>query len=190
MSSAPCLQNLPEPYFSRSLSHLGAIQNSSNRHRLFEALDLGLDFLRELSARGLLSLEDTVEAGRLWGDTADKRLRALPERGSSASIHLLSKNTTSEPVMDTATQSALEYLLALAERKTTQSSKVANFLLAWWSATENGGFDFADLYGLDQKTASSCSLVFTWIAQNGATPEAIGYASRFQTLAMKWHAVR
>jgi hypothetical protein len=89
MSSAPCLQNLPEPYFSRSLSQLGAIQNSPNRHRLFEALDLGLDFLRELSARGHLSLEDTVEADRLWGDTADKRLRALPELGSPASIHLL-----------------------------------------------------------------------------------------------------
>jgi hypothetical protein len=53
--------------------------------------------------------------------------------------------------MDTATQSALDYLLALAERETRQSSKVANFLLALWNATENGGFDFTDLYGLNQR---------------------------------------
>ena len=84
MSGAPCLRDLPEPYFSQSLSHLTEIQNAPNRHRLFEALDVGLNFLRELSARGLISPEDTVDAGRLWGDSADKRLRALPELGSAA----------------------------------------------------------------------------------------------------------
>lgn len=87
MSGAPCFRDLPEPYFTQSLSHLNEIQNAPNRHRLFEALDLGLNFLRELSARGLISPEDSVDAGRLWGDSADKRLRALPELGSAAPIH-------------------------------------------------------------------------------------------------------
>lgn len=62
MSGAPCFRDLPEPYFSQSLSHLNEIQNAPNRHRLFEALDLGLNFLRELSARGLISPEDSVDA--------------------------------------------------------------------------------------------------------------------------------
>jgi hypothetical protein len=35
----------------------------------------------------------------------------------------------------------LEELLAVAQRDTGQSRKVANFLLAWWYAAENGGFD-------------------------------------------------
>ncbi|VEF10852.1 Uncharacterised protein [Pseudomonas fluorescens] len=190
MSGAPFLRDLPEPYFSQSFSYLNAIQNAPSRHRLFEALDLGLNFLRELSARGLISPEDTVEAGRLWGDSADKRLYALPELGSPAPIHPFAKNATLEPVLDMATQSALEHLLALAERDTMQSRKVANFLLAWWNATENGGFDFADLHGLNAHTVSSCSAVFSWIGQNAATPEAIGYAPRFRALALKWHAVR
>lgn len=190
MSGAPCFRDLPEPYFSQSLSHLNEIQNAPNRHRLFEALDLGLNFLRELSARGLISPEDSVDAGRLWGDSADKRLPALPELGSAAPIHPFAKSADSNPAMDMATRSALEHLLALAERDTTQSSKVANFLLAWWNAPENGGFDFADLYGLNQQTASCCGVVFSWIAQNGATPEAIGYAPRFRALALKWHGIK
>ena len=186
MSGTPCLQDLPEPYFTQALSHLSAIQNASNRHRLFEALDIGLNYLREMSARKVISTEDTVALGRIWGDVADKRLRALPELGAHAPLLPFAKNVQAGPLPDTAVQCALEELFALAERDTSQSRKVANFLLAWWNAAENGGFDLADLHGLNRHSASACAILFSWIAHSGATPNTLGYSPRFKALTLKW----
>lgn len=186
MSGTQCFQDLPEPFFSQALSHLRDIQNARTRHRLFEALDIGLNFLRELSARQVISPEQTADLGRLWGDEAEKRLHALPEPGAPAPTQSFAKNTSAEQVINSSIQTALEQLLALAERDTVQSRKVANFLLAWWNASENGGFDLADLYGLNGQSASACAAVFTWVAQCGATPESLGYNARFKALALKW----
>lgn len=189
MSCTSCLNDLPEPFFSQSLSYLNAIQNAPTRHRLFEALDIGLNYLRELSARQVLSSEETVALGRFLGDAADRRLRALPDFGNPATNHLYAKNESPEPAIDFATQAALEQLLALAERDTGQSRKVANFLLAWWNAEENGGFDLADLYGLNQESATACAVIFSWIARHGGTPDRLddSKGERFRELALKWH---
>jgi hypothetical protein len=186
--SSPCLNDLPEPYFTKSLAHLNAIQNAPSRHALFEALDIGLNYLRELSARHVLTLEETVELGRLWGDAADKRLRALPEQGAPASIHFFTKNPPLETTLDPVTQNALLHLLSLAERDTGQSRKAANFLLAWWNAVENGGFDLTDLYGLNQESASACAVLFGWLAKHDDTPKKLGYGTRFEALALKWRS--
>lgn len=188
MSGTAYLQDLPEPYFTQALSHLSAIQNASNRHRLFEALDIGLNYLRELSAREMISPEDAVSLGRFWGDVADKRLRAIPELGGPAPVLPSGKNAQPGPMADDAVQSALEELLELAERDTSQSRRVANFLLAWWNAAENGGFDLADLYGLNRQSASACAVLFGCIAHSGVTPNALGYSPRFKALALKWRS--
>ena len=47
-------------------------------------------------------------------------------------------------------RSALERLMAIAQRDTGQSARVANFLLAWWNAAECGGFDLTDAWSLDE----------------------------------------
>jgi ParB family chromosome partitioning protein len=48
---------------------------------------------------------------------------------------------------------ALAQLLAVARRDTGQSRRVADFLLAWHNAQENGGWDPADLWAVDAKIA-------------------------------------
>ncbi|VVN98198.1 hypothetical protein PS723_02425 [Pseudomonas fluorescens] len=45
------------------------------------------------------------------------------------------------------TRQALEGSLAVAQGDTKQSRRCANFLLAWWNAAENGGFDLSELCG-------------------------------------------
>ena len=54
---------------------------------------------------------------------------------------------------------ALERLFKLAESYSGQSRRAANFLLAWWNATDNGGFDLADLFGVDQAVAEQIGKV-------------------------------
>lgn len=72
--------------------------------------------------------------------------------------------------MDDWTRSAFERLLNLAQSDTGQARRVANFLLAWWNAESLGGFDMADLFGVDSTIAADMATVFTWLAaQNNAT---------------------
>lgn len=66
---------------------------------------------------------------------------------------------------------------------TVQSRKVANFLLAWWNAAENGGFDLSDLW--DRELASAC-VVFAWVAQHSVDPDTLGYTPQFEALANTW----
>ncbi|WP_458363772.1 DUF7673 family protein [Brucella intermedia] len=63
--------------------------------------------------------------------------------------------------MDDWTRCAFERLLALAQRDTGQSRRAANFILAWWNADGLGGFDFADLFGVDSAIAADMGTVFT-----------------------------
>jgi len=46
-------------------------------------------------------------------------------------------------------QAAIESLLKIAVRDTGQSRRVANFLLAWYNANGNGGWDPGDLWAID-----------------------------------------
>ena len=45
---------------------------------------------------------------------------------------------------------ALARLIEIAQRDTGQSRRVADFLLAWHNAAENGGWDITDLWNVDQ----------------------------------------
>jgi hypothetical protein len=49
--------------------------------------------------------------------------------------------------------SALRRLFSIALRDTGQSRRVANFLLAWYNAEENGGWDPVDLWSVDAEIA-------------------------------------
>jgi len=53
----------------------------------------------------------------------------------------------------TAGLRALERLFQIALRDTGQSRRVANFLLAWHNAEENGGWDPVDLWNVDDAIA-------------------------------------
>lgn len=60
---------------------------------------------------------------------------------------------------------AFDRLLSVAQGDTGQSRKCANFLLAWFNAGSNGGFDPTDMWGLDRDLADAVVVVFGLIAR-------------------------
>lgn len=90
--------------------------------------------------------------------------------------------------LDDTTRQALLKLIAVAQADTGQSAKVANFLLAWYNAEENGGFDLTDLWGLDDALVSACAVVFLWVAGCKAYPDDVGFGPQFQAIWKRWRA--
>ena len=83
-------------------------------------------------------------------------------------------------------KAALERLLVIASRGTGQSRRVADFLLAWWNAGSCGGFDFTTMWGCDTAIVSDMVTVFAYIGHNANYPDALGYASQFETIFRAW----
>jgi hypothetical protein len=54
---------------------------------------------------------------------------------------------------------ALERLLRVARKDTGQARRVADFLLAWHNAEENGGWDPVDLWNVDDAIAEDMRTV-------------------------------
>lgn len=90
--------------------------------------------------------------------------------------------------LDDTTREALDKLLVVAGTDTGQARLVANFLLAWYNAGENGGFDLTDLWGLDDALVSACAVVFLWVAGNRAYPDDLGlrYEREFHAIWRNW----
>lgn len=85
-------------------------------------------------------------------------------------------------------QEPLKRLLAKAQGSTGQSKVCADYLLAWWNAADNGGFDLTDLWALDEDIAADCIAVFAWVAQNKDYPDDIGFGPEFERLWRQWRA--
>lgn len=85
---------------------------------------------------------------------------------------------------------ALERLVAIAKSDTGQSARVANFLLAWWNAGDNGGFDFTDLWNVDQAIVDDMQTVFGLIARMRAYPDAFGFEADMRQLVTDWRSGR
>lgn len=83
---------------------------------------------------------------------------------------------------------ALARLIRVASRDTGQSCRVANFLLAWWNATNCGGFDLTDLWSVDPEIADDMVSVIALIMQSRAYPDILGTEIRgqFETLVALW----
>lgn len=63
--------------------------------------------------------------------------------------------------MEDIERAAFERLLERAESDTGQAKRVANFILAWWNSDVLGGFDFADLFAVDEAISRDMSRVFS-----------------------------
>jgi hypothetical protein len=83
-------------------------------------------------------------------------------------------------------KSALERLIAIAQSDTGQSRRVANFLLAWWNASECGGFDMTDLWQVDEAIASDMVAVFRLLANCHSYPDTLGYELQFARIIDAW----
>jgi hypothetical protein len=81
---------------------------------------------------------------------------------------------------------ALERLIEIAKSDTGQSARVANFLLAWWNATRDGGFDLIDLWHLDQQIKDDMVAIFAVVAREWHYPDVWGYQAEFEALVERW----
>lgn len=85
-------------------------------------------------------------------------------------------------------QAALDRLLTVALSDTGQSRITANFLLAWWNAQEQGGFDIADLFGVDRAIAADMASIFAYLGQHGVAiyADAFGRRAEMMELIRRW----
>ncbi|WMT73326.1 hypothetical protein [Bradyrhizobium sp. Ash2021] len=79
---------------------------------------------------------------------------------------------------------ALNRLFRIARSDTHQSKRVADFLLAWWNADRDGGFDLTSLWNLDTAICEDLTIVFHLIARSRSYPDAFGYDAAIRGGAM------
>lgn len=81
---------------------------------------------------------------------------------------------------------ALARLVKIALSNTGQSRRVANFLLAWWNATDNGGFDLVDLWNVDLEIAQDMLRIFALIANRRYYADHYGFDAEFRQMVTQW----
>jgi hypothetical protein len=90
------------------------------------------------------------------------------------------------PTLPEPCKAALERLIRIAHSDTGQSRIVANFLLAWWNASANGGFDLVELWAVDQEIAQDMILICRVIAACRCYPGTLGYKKEFEKIWELW----
>lgn len=91
--------------------------------------------------------------------------------------------------MDAPVRLALESLIETANSDTGQARRVANFLLAWWNAEQNGGFDLVDLANVDRRIAENMAIVFAWLARQGDAAYPVEYRGQFEVIIARWRPI-
>lgn len=81
---------------------------------------------------------------------------------------------------------ALERLFSIAQTDTGQARRVANFLLAWHNAKENGGWDPVDLWNVDQEIADDILSALALIRERHAYAEELGFRSQMEAVWERW----
>lgn len=83
---------------------------------------------------------------------------------------------------------ALGRLLDIARRDTGQSRRVADFLLAWHNAEENGGWDPTDLWNVDTAIADDLLTVLRFIREFHRYPGDLGFEREIQAVWQAWRS--
>ncbi|HEY2361237.1 MAG TPA: hypothetical protein VGK36_08985 [Candidatus Angelobacter sp.] len=83
---------------------------------------------------------------------------------------------------------AVGRLIAIAMSNTGQSRRVANFLLAWWNATDNGGFDLTDMWAVDSSIAQDMVAVFSFVASYQVYADRLGYQEQMEAIWEQWRS--
>jgi hypothetical protein len=77
-------------------------------------------------------------------------------------------------------------LLVVARSDTGQAHRVANFLLAWWNATDCGGFDLTEFWSLDPTIRDDMLLTLEFIALHPNYPDHYGLGDDFAAVVALW----
>jgi hypothetical protein len=89
-----------------------------------------------------------------------------------------------------AALAAVARLLAIAKTNSGQARRVADFLLAWQNAEENGGWNPVDLWQLDAGIAQDILLVTASIAGEHKYPDDLGFAPEIAEVWNLWRGNR
>jgi hypothetical protein len=82
---------------------------------------------------------------------------------------------------------SLRRLFEVALHDTGQSRRVADFLLAWQDGNENGGWNPADLWALDQELAIDLTYCVLFIREHhGAYPGDLGFKKQIELVWKLW----
>jgi hypothetical protein len=87
---------------------------------------------------------------------------------------------------DSNGREALERLLRIARQDTGQACRVANFLLAWYNAEENGGWDPVDMWNVDAAIADDMLAVVRLIRESRRYPEGLGFGKKMAWVWRMW----
>lgn len=93
-------------------------------------------------------------------------------------------------MMDETTRAAFERLIEVASSDTGQSRRVASFILAWWNATDLGGFDLTDLFMVDRELASDMATVFSFISSRHTPIYPREFQDEIVALVRQWRPSR
>ena len=81
---------------------------------------------------------------------------------------------------------ALGRLIHVARKDTGQACCVADFLLAWHNAEENGGWDPVDLWSVDAAIADDMLLVLQLIRESHRYPGDLGFQPEVEAMWRMW----
>ena len=86
----------------------------------------------------------------------------------------------------TEVQQVLMRLFPVALEDSGQSRRVADFLLAWHNAPENGGWDPADFWNVDDAVADDLLAVLRFLRQHRQYPDDLGFRHEIQRVWAQW----
>lgn len=83
---------------------------------------------------------------------------------------------------------ALARLFAIAKGDTGQAGRVARFLLAWWNASDNGGFDLTDLFYVDLEIGRDMVTVMGFMVGLNSVIhfDQLGFADELRAVLAQW----
>lgn len=84
---------------------------------------------------------------------------------------------------------ALERLCEIANMDTGQARRVADFLLSWHNAAENGGWDPTDLWNVDDEIAADMLIVLYLVRESHSYPDRF-VGKRIETIWELWRGGR
>jgi hypothetical protein len=83
---------------------------------------------------------------------------------------------------------ALKRLFRIAVTDTGQARRVADFLLSWHNAAENGGWDPTDLWNVDDEIADDILTVLQFLRRRHEYAEELGFRSEMRAVWGQWRA--
>ena len=132
------------------------------------------------SLRSTLGPTPTVER---FGEVRNGTRRDLVAKHERLSVDLTTENQQ-------AAWLALERLLRIARQDTGQARRVADFLLAWHNAEENGGWDPVDLWSVDAAIADDMLTVLRLVRESHRYPDDLGFRDEIAAVWRLWRGDR